>query len=314
MTVLCGDIGGTNANLCLAEIGDRITLGHIQHLPTQEHRSFSDLVSSYLDTCDEMPVSACFAVAGVVNNQRVEMTNADLVVDAAEVVSQTSLEKVKVINDFDAVGYAINVLDSTDLIVLNEGEPEEKGARCAVGAGTGLGKNLLLYNQQVGAYLPQSSEGGHADFPIASKEELMFVEKFKQATWENLVSGKGIEHIYHTLQKHQFPDEPQGLSAKEISERRHDHALCRETFHWFVKFYARAARNFAIELLTKGGVYLAGGVGASNQDMFGDLFMQEFTRHHLSRYRELLQKVPVKLITNYDISLKGAAFAQTVDT
>ncbi|CCB91179.1 glucokinase [Waddlia chondrophila 2032/99] len=312
MISLCGDIGGTNANLCVSRCSNQIELDCIDHLSTQEYLSFSDLINAYLETCDEKPTSACFAVAGVVKDQRVEMTNASLVVDAREILANTPLKRVKVINDFDAVGYAINVLDPSDFIVLNEGEVEEKGVKCALGAGTGLGKSLLLYDEELKSYLPVSSEGGHSDFPIASEKEWIFVENLPQPTWENLISGSGIERIYQSLQKHRYPNEPRKMTAKEISEKRHDHELCKETFKWFVKFYARAARNFSIELLAKGGVYLAGGIGASNQDVFGSLFMEEFTRHHLPLFRELLRKIPVNLITNYEISLKGAAFAQVV--
>lgn len=312
MVVLCGDIGGTNANLCLAGKGQRIEIGHIDHMPTQEFHSFPDLVNRYLETCGEQPKSACFAVAGVVKNNRVKMTNADLVVDAEEIVAKTPLTSVTVINDFDAVGYATNVLDPSDTLTLNEGEPEVGGMRCALGAGTGLGKSILFYHPAMKAYLPSSSEGGHTDFPVANEQERIFVEGLDQPTWEHLISGRGIEQIYHALQKHHYPDQAVHCSAKEISERRHDNPLCREAFEWFVKFYARAARNFSIELLAKGGVFLAGGIGASNSDMFGEIFMEEFRRHHLPQFRELLAKIPVKLIKNYDISLKGAAFAQLV--
>lgn len=312
MSVLCGDIGGTNANLCLAEQGQKIEIGHIDHLPTQEFHSFPDLVNQYLETSQEKPKSACFAVAGVVKDNRVKMTNADLVVDAKEIVAKTHLESVKVINDFDAVGYATNVLDPSDVLVLNEGDPEAGGMRAALGAGTGLGKSILLYNAERDAYFPSSSEGGHTDFPVASEEEWIFVEDLKQATWENLISGRGIEHIYHALQKHRYPNEDPHCPAKEISQKRHDHAICQESFEWFVKLYARAARNFSIEVLAKGGIFLAGGIGAANSDMFGESFMQEFTRHHLPQFQELLEKIPIKLIKNYDISLKGAAFAQLV--
>lgn len=310
MRVLCGDIGGTHANLCLAEKGQKIEIGQIDHLPTQEFHSFPDLVNQYLETCQDKPKSACFAVAGVVEDNRVEMTNADLVVDAKELIAKTDLESVQVINDFDAVGYATNILDPSDILVLNEGDPEVGGMCCAIGAGTGLGKSILLYNPERDAYFPSSSEGGHSDFPIANEEEKIFVEGLNQATWENLISGRGIEQIYRALQKHRYPNESVHRPAKEISEKRHDHGICQESFEWFVKFYARAARNFSIEVLAKGGVFLAGGIGAANSDMFGEAFMKEFTRHHLPQFQELLEKIPVKLIKNYDISLKGAAFAQ----
>jgi glucokinase len=307
---LCGDIGGTNANLCIAEYGEQITITEKARLQTKEYRSFSDLINDYLKLRSiSLPEAACFAVAGVVHQQRVEMTHADLVVDANEIIQATGLKRVHVINDFDAVGYAINILDLSEILVLNEGIPSEEGVKGAIGAGTGLGKSILLFDKGLDVYRPYPSEGGHADFASANSNELLFLEGLEQPSWEHLVSGRGVLRIYHALQKSRYPQEPANLTAHEISESRHQNPLCRETFHWFVKFYARAARNFAIEILAKGGVYLAGGISAANWDIFGETFMDEFIRHSNPIYREFLQRIPVKLIKNYDISLKGAAFA-----
>ncbi len=307
--MLSGDIGGTNVNLSIAEHKNSILLSHIQHVATKDYESFPELANDYLVHCGEEVKSACFAVAGVVNNQRVEMTNTNLVIDAKEIINQTPLESVLIINDFNAIGYATNVLDESDFLVINEGVEKIRGVRCAIGAGTGLGKSILLYNKDLGVYTPISSEGGHCDFPFSSHEEWMFFEGYKQPTMENLLSGKGLEHIYHILQKNQYSEAVSLMSAKEISLNRHDKSICSETFHWFIKFYARAVRNFALDLLATGGVFIAGGIAASNSDMFTDLFMEEFTRHPRFQYQKILKDIPVKLIKNYDISLKGAALA-----
>ena len=73
-----------------------------------------------------------------------------------------------------------------------------------------------------------------------------------------------------------------------------------------MKFYARAARNFALDTLARGGLYIAGGIAAKNRDSFSD-FMTEFVKNEV--YKELLSNIPIYLITNYDISLIGSAYA-----
>lgn len=309
---LCGDIGGTNANLCIADYSHGIVITDEARKPTSEYSDFSDLILNYLENTSSTPNAACFAVAGPVKNQRVKMTNANLVVDAKEISSKTGIENVLIINDFDAVGYATNVLDSEEIIIINKGRPIKKGVKAAIGAGTGLGKSILIHDSKVNAYLPYSSEGGHTDFPILVPEEIVLLEEFNHPNYEDLLSGKGLVNLYKALQKIKYPQETPNLSAKEISANQHSSPCCRETFKWFVKFYARCAKNFSIDLLATGGIYLAGGIAASNSDMFDETFMEEFTRHPLQQFREILQNIPVTLIKNYGISLKGAAFALEV--
>lgn len=309
---LCGDIGGTNANLCIAHYCDQIKITNEVHEPTQKQAEFSQLITHYLSTVEDKPKEACFAVAGPVHNQRVEMTNAGLIIDAKEIQKNTELERVLVINDFDAVGYAINVLDPPDFQVINKGIVERNAPRGAIGAGTGLGKSILLYDQNAQAYLPQSSEGGHVDFPFSSIEEFIYGKGVEQPTYETFLSGRGLELLYQGVQKTRYPDESELLYAMEISQKRKDSLCCHETMELFVKFFARCARNFAIDILATGGIYLAGGIAASNADVFENGFMEEFTRHGNLKYRALLENIPVILIKNYGISLKGAACALTL--
>lgn len=315
--VLCGDIGGTNANFCLAEINDRVSMHAIKHEKTQAFADFPALVRHYLNTVGEIPEAACFAVAGPVANQRGEMTNARLVIDAREIEQRTPLKRVLVINDFQAIGYGVNILEESEVQVLNRGISKEGATRSVVGAGTGLGKNILILDKAKNAYIPYPSEGGHADFPFRPEEEALrqFLIMEEAPTgpivYETLLSGKGLERIYRFVQKTQFPGEA-ARSAKEISRDRHTSLCCREAFALFIRFYARCAKNFALDTLSLSGVYLAGGIAAANSDLFGADFTEEFTRHQSERFAALLQEIPVTLINNYDISLKGAAFALKV--
>ena len=79
----------------------------------------------------------------------------------------------------------------------------------------------------------------------------------------------------------------------------------------FVKMYARYASTAALFFLPLGGLYLAGGIAAKNERWFVDdhRFMKTFECNYNERVRPLLAATPVHLITDYDVSLYGAAHA-----
>jgi glucokinase len=324
--VLGGDIGGTNANFCIAKVGaDQPEVILKKRESTTEVDEFSELVTGFLNYAREhqyYPEVACFAVAGPVENlkgcQRVKMTNTKLFVDSRQIIENTTLKKVLIINDFAAISYAINVLKKDDFITINHGSASavDHGVRAVLGAGTGLGKNILYHHDSINAYLSIPSEGGHADLPLLDAEELKFAEFIKkingietQVCYEDVLSGKGLEIIYKYLQTSRYPDAPENLTAVEISKTKNDNPCSGETFEWFIRFYARCARNFALDALARGGVYIAGGIAAKNTDAFRG-FADEFVKNEV--YHEFLREIPIYLITNYDISLIGCAYALLV--
>jgi glucokinase len=316
---LVGDVGGTNDDLAVV----RVTKGGIDVLfqedrSTQRHQEFSHVVNEFLENFEnEENVnidSACLAVAGPVEDQKVEMPQTDLKVDANKLEEETELEHVHIINDFDAIGYAINMLDTDDYKVLQEGEMKPEKPIAIVGAGTGLGKNLLIYDEHIETYLPQSSEGGHADLPLTSEEELELASQIREThgikseiPYEQVLSGQGLENIYHFMNS-TYPEQEEDLSAKEISRNREDNPCSRETFDKFIEFYARCCRNYALDTLPENGLYIVGGIAAKNPDEFDQRFVEEF-RNASPQFHELLSDIPIKVVTNYDISLKGAAHA-----
>ena len=315
MEIIAADIGGTHANFSIASVSN--SHPEILFSGTFDSAScarFPDLINTFLAEAGSKgltPEAGCFAVAGPVVNQRVRMTNARFVVDAKEIQKNTSLRDVLIINDFEAVAYATNALNRRDHKTLNKGKPQE-GVRAAIGAGTGLGKSILHFNGKF--YKPLPSEGGHSDLPLQSRDELdlaEFIIKEKRANqirYEDVLSGPGLEILYKYLRSRKFPSSPPGRTANDISLSRKSDPCSREAFAWFVRFYARCARNFALDTLPRGGLYIAGGIVAKNPDMFSQ-FMREFVKNDV--HSKLLKEIPVFLITNYQISLVGAAYAFT---
>lgn len=316
---LVGDVGGTNDDLAAV----RVTEGEFEIIfkedrSTQRHQEFSQVVNEFLEDLyeqEEIEVeSACFAVAGPVEDQRVEMPHANLTVDADRIEMETELDHVHIINDFDAIGYAIEVLDEEDCKELQKGQEKSEAPIAIVGAGTGLGKNLLIYDEHLETYFPYSSEGGHADLPLTDENELELAEHIREkhdivseVSYEHVLSGQGLENIYSFLHS-RYPEEEQGLSAKKISETKEDNPCSRETFDKFIEFFARCCRNYALDTLPENGMYIVGGIAAKNPEEFNQRFVQEF-RNASPQFHDLLSKMPLYVVKTYDISLKGAANA-----
>jgi len=66
-----------------------------------------------------------------------------------------------IINDFQSVGYGIEVLSDEDVVALNQGAEVYRGTRVIIGAGTGQGQSLLVW------------QGNHFDMLHARKSQVL---------------------------------------------------------------------------------------------------------------------------------------------
>lgn len=304
--ILVGDIGGTNANLGLFD-GKKVLLK--DRYPTQKIHNFNKHIQLYLDDAKKQgfePKEATIAVSGPVTyhheRAKVRMSNAKLVISEEELEKETSLQKVTIINDYEAIGYATDDLSRSERKVLRVGRPKG-GPRVVIGAGTGLGKVLMIYDEREQKYFPIKSELAQTDLPIHNEEELILanfikeLENIQTVTYEDVVSGKGLERLYlYHSHKH--------LPAERIMDKKD--APTKDAIADFVKFFARAFRNEIVDDYATGGIYIAGGIVAAHPEIFKGAFLKELAKHDKKEYRELLSDVPITIITDYDVSLKGA--------
>lgn len=333
--VLGADVGGTNTNIAVAGIeNSKPVLLFSLDFKSQELESLVPAIEETLNYAYKnyniKINSACFGVAGIVtpNQDLVELTNVDWNISKKELIEKTSLENVLVINDFQAVGYGINLLDSKNINDMFEIKSEKSqehnlSTKAILGAGTGLGKSILVYDKNHNIYVPIPSEGGHGDFPAQNDFEIRLLEFIKELrgisqpiTYEELISGRAIESIYLFLQKSQhfdvtdYTNEINGSQDKVnlISKYREVDETCKETFRLFSRFYARCAKNFVLDTMSTGGLYIAGGIAIKNKEIFNSKdFFDEFENAY--RRSDILKKVPIHIIVNYDVSLIGACLA-----
>lgn len=334
--VLGIDIGGTNTNLGVAGIRNkRPTLLFSLNFKSQELPSLVPAIKDALNYAkDKYNVeikNACIGAAGVVspNKEYAELTHVKWNVNTKEILNGTTLNSAFIINDFQAIGYGINLLDynnKDDIFLVKAGKTNinlSKETKAIIGAGTGLGKSILIYDERVDAYIPIPSEGGHGDFPAQDDFEIQllnFIKKLRSisqpVTYEELLSGRGIESIYLILKEitetkeTKYTKEIENATDKAalISKYRTEDKICGETFRLFARYYGRCAKNFVLDTMSTGGLFIAGGIAAKNKDIFTTKeFLSEFENAH--QRKDVLKQTPIYVITNYDVSIYGACFA-----
>ena len=109
------------------------------------------------------------------------------------------------------------------------------------------------------------SEGGHCDFAPRNELEsefLFFLQKtYSRGSIERVLSGPGLLNIYKFfITKHVEPeavDFPATILERAIAKTC---PVCEETVELFVSLYGALAGNLALQYLSKGGVYLGGGI------------------------------------------------------
>ncbi|HEV2721866.1 MAG TPA: glucokinase, partial [Thermoanaerobaculia bacterium] len=134
---------------------------------------------------------------------------------------------------------------------------------------------------------------------LQSRLFLALHEKYGHVSWERVTSGMGLVNIYEFLGG-------RGADGAKIAELADEgDALALQTFAVFVDIYGAEAGNMALRVLSRGGVYLAGGIAAKNVNHFTDgRFMAAFLRK--GRFRDVMEAMPVRLITNERVGLLGA--------
>jgi len=321
--VLGGDVGGTHTNIAVAGVkNDDINLLYSAHFESQKLDSLAPAVQQTLEYGrDKYGINAkrgCVGVAGAVTNcKSAKLTNVPWDVDAEKIKKDAELTEFYIINDFQIIGYGIDSLQKDDVYEAKKGDSRLGETRAVIGAGTGLGKVVLVYDGK--RYIPVSSEGGHGDFPVHDEFDFELVEhiqgeKKTPVSYEDVLSGRGIVRIYGFLKekygKTEYDKEIEDAKDKAvlISKYRHEDKLCSETFRIYAKYYGRCAKNYVLDTLATGGLYIAGGIASKNRDIFVlPEFQEEFLK--AEKQRHVLEKTPVYVITNYDVSLYGACNA-----
>lgn len=326
MNVLACDLGGTHTRVALAQCEqDRCTVLREQFYDSSAYAHALPIFRDFLAHDTEHTVTAaCIAVAGAIEvtagGQLARVTNLPWQIDSLRLCRELGLERVSLINDFEAIAYGIGTLGEGELVSLQDGRPVADAPRAILGAGTGLGQAIVL-TDDCGQLRTVATEGGHADFaPVDELQDalLRYVRKeSSHVSYEHLLSGHGLVRILNFLVEYRQHAPSAALTQAMTQEdaaaaiSRHalagDDTLASEALDVFVAVYGAQAGNLALATLARGGVYLAGGIAPKILPRLQQgLFMQRFRAK--GKMAAVMDRFPIHVITNTHVGLMGAAY------
>ncbi|MTI17219.1 glucokinase [Rhodobacteraceae bacterium RKSG542] len=310
--VVIADIGGTNARFALVETPDSESLS-LGQVPTADHESLQDAAKACLSNWDgAAPRSAVVAVAGPVTGDIIPLTNAHWVIEPRSVIAALALDSVVVLNDFEAQALALPSLDGAHLEQLGPKLPAKDASKFVLGPGTGLGAAAMVH--ACGKWVPTPGEGGHVELGPVSEEEYRiwpFIEKEGgRIGAEQILCGSGLVRLASAVaaqagasRSYEDPaDVPKAASSgDEIAEK---------AMQLFCAALGRVAGDFALTILARGGVYLAGGIPPKIAPWLrGGAFRQAFEAK--APHNAIMAEIPTFIVTHDNPALEGlAAYAR----
>lgn len=313
--IVAADIGGTHARFAIAEIeGARVVA--LRSEITFKAANFASLQTAWehygAQVGAPLPRAASIAVACPVVGDLLRLTNNPWTLRRSLLDRQLGLDRMLLINDFEAVGHSLSQIGAAFLEHLcgPDSALPASGIVSIVGPGTGLGVALVLFED--GKTRVIATEGGHSSFaPLDAIEDAILAHLRKQHTHvsvERVVSGPGLANIYEALG---------ALEGRSLNAPDHK-ALWDKALQGGDSLAAAALERFCLCLgafagdvvLTHGasGLVIAGGLGLRLANVLPKSgFAARLTAK--GRFERMMAGIPVKLLTHPQPGLLGAAAA-----
>jgi len=296
------DIGGSNSRFALANSGGRPD--HIRIIENDKVASLEQAVEDYLRAAAARPRTATLAIAGPIDGDEIALTNRTWRFRRDEFARCFGFTQLRIVNDFEAIAWALLRLEPADVRPLGKPIPARTGVRIALGPGTGLGVAALVPVE--GRWHVVASEGGHACFgPQASDEFEAFARlaaECGRVSAECILSGPGLVRLARALHPQHTWGAPKEIVARALARERPAQAVAQ----MFVRLLGRFAGGLALTFKAAGGVYITGGVATAFGPLLDDpQFRTAFEAH--APHEKLLTAIPTLLMTCAEPGLIGCA-------
>jgi len=271
--LLAADIGGTKALLALyGEEAPRFE----RRYACREFASFAALLERFRADAHAALgappriARACLGVAGPVSATRAELTNLAWQIDARDL----GIPAVRMLNDFEASVHGLAALGADDLATLQAGAPRAAAFAPADELEDRLWRHL--------------------------RRALGRVEL------EHAISGPGLARIYAFLRDTGATPSAVATLAPDAEDAAL--AIALAALDLFIACYGAAAGDYALAVLARGGVYVAGGIAPRILPRLRTGgFLAAFNAK--GAFAGQARACPVHVVTNERLGLIGAAAA-----
>lgn len=317
--VLAADVGGTHARIGLLRTRSNaqspISVLAWQVYACAQWPGLGEILEDFLGrhASERSRIARCaLAVAGYVRDDMLVAENLRWPVRIAELRTRLRLDRLDIVNDFEALACATRFLSARDstAVIEAQGSP---GPTVVVGPGTGLGCAVLLPRGSATIVMP--SEAGHVALAPGNDREIEVLRRLGRdrdyVHTGHVLSGPGLANLYRALAEIEgatpVHTEPARISAAAVHD---DDPLAREALAMFCAMLGSFAGDLAIIFKASAGVYLAGGILPAIRNF---LQTSEFRARFLNKglMRPFLAGVPVRLIEHGQLGVIGAAAATT---
>ena len=324
--ILVGDIGGTGTRLGLYHPKDSPQeIQHSTHFASKDVDHLEHAIEQFLEQTGAHIEQAVLGVAGPVIDQSTTMTNLGWSFSSAGLRERFGLQSCTLINDMQAMAYAVPFLREDERVEAKAGNAADNGCVGVLALGTGLGTTLLVPTKE--GYTAVASEGGHTSFAPQNEQQdalLAFArERYGHVSHERVCSGSlGLPTLMEfLLSSNPTPSwwttcQTSGHAiAPAVVAAAYDEvppcALARAALTMLASILGSRAGNLALTSMTTGGVYIGGGLAKrlatllAGKDFASDTFERAFVDK--GRYEEVLEQIPISIITHPNPGLLGAA-------
>ena len=333
--VLLMDIGGTNCRAkivrdinCLFEESAVISSRTVKISDKQALVAF---IRQLLGTGNKSvkPVLAVLCFAGPIIDGSVSMVNWSGQRDVTvEELVQAGLPEtgIRLLNDMEAAAYALVAgnkghirLRRTPIHPGTQSEHSRNTNAVIMIPGTGIGVAAVVGrpgSPQHGEPQVLGCELQHTPIPELDAVQLDILKNMKtklsiiKPSWEDFISGKGLENIHRCLIPEREGLEDRGAEAiAELALQGKDR-YCVSALNMFYQCCGALAQVLALTFQPYDGIYLGGESTRRNHDFIGNSpFLRQLQNNEVRG--GLLREFPVYLMED-ELNLAGAAYAATL--
>ena len=306
MSCLLADVGGTRTRFALLADGQ---VGPIESLRTGAYASMHDAAHHFLNGQPEGTVvnRAVIAAAGPVSGGRCKLTNAPWTLDAEGLRQSLHLRSVRLVNDLEALAWAVPHFGPDDVVAVGEGSAVMGEPVLVIAPGTGLGLSCYLPGTAPRAV---ASEAGHATLAASDAGDAAIMtglrKRFGHVSAERVLSGAGLVNLQAALAI-QNGHEPGSPTPEEIVRG----AVCGSpgesaALERFCDFLGSFAGDMALTFAARGGVLIGGGSAPHILPvLLGSSFRTRFAAK--GRFAEYARQIPTAVIIRLEPTFLGLA-------
>jgi glucokinase len=303
-SILLADIGGSKSRFALSGPTGRLTPPVV--IDNDTVAGLEAAIARFLEEAAECPKRAMLAVAGPINGEEIALTNRPWKSCRSVLSQRFGFSELRVLNDFEAIAWALPRLSAAELRPLGAGMPTQEGVKLVIGPGTGLGVAALV--PAGGRWQVLASEGGHGLFGPQARDEFevftRLAQEYGSVCAETVLSGQGLLRLRRLLAPGLVQETPEALVMRALTGE----PSAQRTIRLFLRLLGRFAGSMALTFKALGGVYLTGGVARALGPLLEEPeFRIAFEAH--PPYEGLLGKIPTFLITCPEPGLIGCAAA-----